>query len=131
MYRDNDLEFLVSRIARSQAPAVGGNALTQYGMGPGAAQPQQETATASRHGRPGIEARLARLEKRLACAEASLASLKACRRYMELRLDRAFDFVSDGAGDGGWPGQMVTTRGLRGAAPVGSLEKKAKQAGKE
>jgi hypothetical protein len=90
MHRDNDPTFLLSSVAHSYAPGADEYVLAHNGMGPNPAQPRQETIVASRHGRPDIEARLARIEERLAWAQGTLASMKARRRYMDQCLDMAF-----------------------------------------
>jgi hypothetical protein len=101
LHRDDDPTFLLSSVARSHAPAMGESVLAPEGMGPSPARLQQETAIASHHGRLYIAARLARIEERLACAEDNLVFTEACRRYIELRLDRAFADAAYVAGDVG------------------------------
>jgi hypothetical protein len=101
VHRDDDPTFLLGSVAQSYAPAIGQSDLAHGGMDPSPARPQQETVIASHHGRLYIAARLARIEERLAGAEDSLAFVEACRRYIELRLDKAFDDVADVVGDVG------------------------------
>jgi hypothetical protein len=101
MHRDNDPTFLLSSVARSHAPSMGESVLAHEGMDPSPARLQQETVIASHHGRLYVAARLARIEERLARAEDSLVLLQACRKYIELRLDRAFADAAYVAGDVG------------------------------
>jgi hypothetical protein len=91
MSADNELASLLSSISRSHAPVVGENADRQDGMGPYAAQAQQEATGASHHGQAKFEARLARIETRQAYAECSLAYLESCRSYVGLRLEDTVD----------------------------------------
>jgi hypothetical protein len=94
MYREQELDSLLSSIARGGGLTADGHGFGQERTCTGAGQAREETAIASHHRRPDIEGRLERIEARLKYVGVSLAYMEVSRNYIALRLEDAADDVA-------------------------------------
>jgi hypothetical protein len=84
MYREHELDSLLSSIARGSVPTMVRDDLGQERNCTNAARAHKETAVATRHNQPDLEARLRLIEIRLAHMNDSLAYLEASQKYTEV-----------------------------------------------